>query len=258
MGARVCYTAVVVLATLVGITVAGCRGNERAANAPDFFPLHTDDTWVYEVHHVLRNERTRMTVRVRDERYVEALGRRCRMVEETYATEASLFSIQRPLTRPHSELYPVAYYHQEGYLFRSLSLEYRDNDIRPVGIGTTVERFLPDGLRTNLSWADESTAFDFGGGKGYAVRQTHWSRIEDEPVQVPAGAFHGCVRVDTVAVHGEKGEGADSGDRVVLYYSDWYAPNVGLIRSVQHNRPGGGPPTAQVELLSFDVAGAKQ
>ncbi len=258
MRARARNAALVALAAMAGIAVAGCRGDERAGTGPDFFPLHTDDTWTYEVHHVLRNERTRMTVRVRDERYVEALGRRCRMVEETYATEASLFSIQRPPTRPRSELYPVAYYHDEGYLFRSLALEYRDNDIRPVGIGTSVERFLPEGLRTDLSWADESTAFDVGGGAGYVVRQTHWSRIEDELVQVPAGTFRGCVRVDTVAVHGEKGEARDSNSPVVLYYSDWYAPNVGLIRSVQRNRSGGGPPTAQVELLSFDVAGARR
>jgi len=237
--------------------MTGCAGDERARMGPDFFPLHTDDTWTYEVRHVLRNERTRMTVRVRDERYVEALGRRCRMVEETYATEASLSSIERPAAHPRAERYPVAYYHHGGYLFRSLAFEYRDNDLRPVGIGTSVERFLPDGLRTDLSWADESTAFDLGGGTGYVVRQTHWSRVEAEAVQVPAGEFRGCVRVDTVAVHGDKGEAPQVGIPVVLYYSDWYAPNVGLVRSVQRNRAGGGPPTAQVELLSFDVAGTR-
>lgn len=236
---------------------AACTRPSRDGGQTDFFPLHAEDTWVYEVVRPLRNLRTRMTVRVRGEHYIDALGRRCRLVDESYpADDAPLGDTLGTSAKP--EVYPIAYYRENGFLYRALSLEYRGNELRDVGIGSSEERFLPDGLGNDLAWDSVTTAYDLGGGNGYGVRQTHRAALEVRAIEVPAGRFTGCVRVDTVALHGGQRNGKYDADPIVLYYADWYAPNVGLIRTVESNRPDGGPALAQIELLAYDVEGARR
>ena len=252
--ARVCGA---VFAGLLTVSMAACTRNTADSTAVDFFPLHPDDTWVYAVDRPLRNLHTRMTVRVRGERYVETLRRRCRLVDESYAGDDTV--IDAPDGKP--ETYPIAYYRENGFLYRALSLEYHGGELRDVGLGSGEERFLPDALNRGLAWDSLTTAYDLGGGSSYGVRQTHRAILESGPVEVPAGRFTGCIRVDTVALHGGKHDGAYDANPIVLYYSDWYAPGVGLIRTIQSNRPDGsaagkGPPLSQIELLAFDVEGA--
>ena len=86
-----------------------------------FFRCTPDDTWIYAVDRPLRNLHTRMTVRVRGERYVESLRRRCRLVDESYAGNDN--EIEAPGGKP--EIHPIAYYRENGFLYRALSLEYR-------------------------------------------------------------------------------------------------------------------------------------
>lgn len=251
MRARAC---VGVVAGMLTLSAAGCNRPPAETHAADFFPLHPDDTWVYEVARPLRNLRTRMTVRVRGDRYIEALRRRCRLVDESYAGDDN--EIDAPGGK--AEIYPIAYYRENGFLYRALSLEYHGSELRDVGLGSGEERFLPDALGRDLSWDSITTAYDLGGGNGYGVRQSHRAVPEPAEIAVPAGHFTGCIRVDTVALHGGKRDGIYDADPIVLYYSDWYAPNVGLVRTVQSNRPdGNGPPLSQVELLAYDVEGAK-
>jgi hypothetical protein len=237
---------------------AACTRHGVENTQVDFFPLHADDTWIYAVDRPLRNLHTRMTMRVRGERYVESLRRRCRLVDESYAGNDD--EIDAPGGKP--EIYPIAYYRENGFLYRALSLEYHGGEVRDVGLGSGEERFLPDTLGRDLTWDSKTTAYDLGGGTGYDVRQTHRAVSESGVVEVPAGRFTGCMRVDTVAVHGGKHEGQYDANPLVLYYSDWYAPNVGLIRTIQSNRPdtsapGSGPPLSQIELLAYDVEGGK-
>jgi hypothetical protein len=238
--------------------LAACTHQQVEDKKADFFPLHTDDTWIYAVDRPLRNSHTRMTVRVRGERYVEALRRRCRLVEESYAGDDN--EIEAPGAKP--EIHPIAYYRENGFLYRALSLEYHGNELRDVGLGSGEERFLPDTLGRDFSWDSLTTAYNLGGGTGYDVRQSHRAVSEPEVVEVPAGRFTGCIRVDTVAVHGGTHNGQYDANPIVLYYSDWYAPNVGLIRTIQSNRPdtneaGSGPPLSQIELLAYDVEGVR-
>jgi len=235
----------------------GCRRSDTESSAPNFFPLHADDTWVYEVTRPLRNERTRMTMRVRGERYMASLGRRCRLVDETYAGEDRTFGAAAA-DGGKPEIYPVAYCRIDGFLYRALSLEYRGGEVREIGLGSNEERFLPDGFGADVAWDSVTTAYDLGGGNGYGVQQTHWVVPDAGAVDVPAGRFTGCVRVETVALHTGRHDGVNDGEPVVLYYSDWYAPNVGLIRTLESNRPDGGPPLAQFELLAYDVEGARR
>jgi hypothetical protein len=237
---------------------AACTRRSAENTEVNFFPLHADDTWIYAVERPLRNQRTRMTVRVRGERYVESLRRRCRLVDESYAGEDK--EIDAPGAKP--EVHPIAYYRENGFLYRALSLEYKGNELRDVGLGSGEERFLPETLGRDSSWESLTTAYNLGGGTGYDVRQSHRAAFESSVIEVPAGRFTGCIRVDTVAVHGGKHEGQYDANPIVLYYSDWYAPNVGLILTVQSNRPdtsapGSGPPLSQIELLAYDVEGVR-
>jgi hypothetical protein len=179
------------------------------------------------------------------------------LVDESYpADDAPLGDTLGTSAKP--EVYPIAYYRENGFLYRALSLEYRGNELRDVGIGSSEERFLPDGLSNDLAWDSVTTAYDLGGGNGYGVRQTHRAALEARAIEVPAGRFTGCVRVDTVALHAGQRDGKYDSDPIVLYYADWYAPNVGLIRTVESNRPDGGPALAQIELLAYDVEGARR
>jgi hypothetical protein len=238
---------------------AACTRHGVGNTQVDFFPLHADDTWIYAVDHPLRNLHTRMTVRVRGERYVESLHRRCRLVEESYAGDDN--EIEARGAKP--EIHPIAYYREKGFLYRALSLEYHGDELREVGLGSGEERFLPDTLGSDFSWDSLTTAYNLGGGNSYDVRQTHRTVSESGVIGVPAGRFAGCIRVDTVAVHGGKHDGQYEANPIVLYYSDWYAPNVGLVRTIESNRPdtsvpGSGPPLSQIELVAYDVEEAKR
>ncbi len=255
-----------ILGGMLAWSVVSCsRPAGDSAPAADYFPLHTEDTWVYEVVRPLRNLRTRMTVRVREERYVSALQRRCRLVEESYATEVTLDDLAGLSTAAPApvasmaagEIYPIAYYRENGFLYRAMSLEYRAGELREIGIGSSEERFLPDRFGFETAWDSVTTAYDLGGGTGYTVRQSHRTEIESRVVNVPAGAFSGCIRVDTIAVHSGQDRRSASAP-IVLYYADWYAPNVGLVRTIQTERADGGPPLTQIELLAYDVEGARR
>lgn len=244
------------VAGLLSLSAPGCTRHRDGTTQADFFPLHAEDTWVYEVAQPLRNVHTRMTVRVRDERFIRALGRRCRLVDESYAAlDAPMGELSGNGAK--AEVYPIAYCRENGFLYRALSLEYRGNELREVGLGSAEERFLPDGLRTNAAWDSITTAYDLGGGSGYGVRQTHRAAQESNVIDVPAGQFSGCVRVDTVALHAGRRDNQYDTDPIVLYYLDWYAPGVGLVRTIQSDRPDGHPALAQIDLLAYDVEGAK-
>jgi hypothetical protein len=251
--ARACASLLAGLLTLL----AACTRHGAETGQVDFFPLHADDTWIYAVDRPLRNLHTHMTVRVRGERYVESLRRRCRLVDESYAGDDN--GISAPTGKP--EVHPIAYYRENGFLYRALSLEYHGKELHDAGLGSGEERFLPDALVRDAAWDSLTTAYDLGGGTGYDVRQSHRAVSESGVVEVPAGRFSDCIRVDTVALHGGK-HGGQYDAPVVLYYSDWYAPNVGLIRTIESNRPDtsapeSGPPLALIELLAYDVEGAR-
>jgi hypothetical protein len=245
------------VAGLLSWSVAGCSRDSGKGGGAEFFPLHDEDTWIYGVEQPLRNVRTRMTVRVRGERYITTLGQRCRLVDETYGgSDAAMVAAQGETQ--DQQVHPIAYCRKDGFLYRALSLEYHGKEVQEMGLGSGEERFLPEGLQSDLAWDSITTAYELGGGNGYDVKQRHRAVPETRVIEVPAGRFGGCVRVETIAVHGGRHDGKSEPDPVVLYYRDWYAPNVGLVRTTQSDRPGEGPVLAQIELLAYDVEGAKR
>jgi len=252
--ARACASFV---AGLLSWSAAGCTHDSSKDARTEFFPLHDEDMWIYGVEQPLRNVHIRMTVRVRGERFITTLGQRCRLVDETYGGPDAAM-VQAQGETQDRQVHPIAYCRKDGFLYRALSLEYRGKEIREVGLGSGEERFLPDGLQNNLAWDSVTTAYELGGGNGYDVRQRHRSVPEARIIEVPAGRFAGCVRVETMALHSGRHDGKAESNPIILYYNDWYAPGVGLVRTTQSDRPGDAPPLAQIELLAYDVEGARK
>ena len=238
------------MVAMAGGGLTACHRDRAIAPTITFFPLHAEDTWVYEVARPLRNQRSRMTVRARGDQFIEVLHRHAHLVEESYGADDE--------NGGHPETYPIAYYRENGFLYRALSLEYHDGKLRDVGLGSAEERFLPDTLSPDSTWESLTTAYDLGPNDRYGVTQRHRAVLDPATIAVPAGQFSGCLRVDTVAIHRGQREAQPDDRPVVLYYADWYAPNVGLVRTVQSSRADGGPALAQIELLAYDVEGARR
>lgn len=218
-----------------------CRSRDRADESA-YFPLRRDDTWVYEIARSSYRDPARLMIRARGDRFVGPLRKRAHVVEERYAADAD---------DPPGEPTLLAYYHEEGFVHRAMSLEYQGEDIVELGPHAAEERFLPLALDGRSRWRGTTTAYDVPGGSGYAVEQEHAAAVEPEAVEVPAGRFDGCIRVDTVAVQTLHAEGRARGKPSVLYYRDWYAPNVGLVRSRLSTRPDHSAWLAETTLISF-------
>lgn len=212
------------------------------AESTAYFPLHTDDTWVYEIAPTSGGEHSRLTVHSRGDQFVGPLRKRAHVMEERYASATS--------SAP-GEPYLLAYYQDQGYMHRAMSLEYRGQEIVELGLHASEERFLPARLDERSQWNGTTTAYDTPGGSGYAVEQHHAAAPEPDAVEVPAGRFAGCIRVDTVAVQQMREDGRGRGQATVLYYRDWYAPNVGLVRSSLSSQADHGAVLAETTLISF-------
>lgn len=233
--------ALLALVTLSG--QASCRSRDRA-DTSDYFPLSPDHTWVYEIARSSKVRHARLLIRARGDRFIEPLRQRGHVVEESYTTGEDLAAGEPSL---------VIYYRDGGFVHRAMSLEYRGDEIVEAGLKAGEERFLPVGLGAGSRWSGVTIAYDVPGpkGGGYAVEQTHAAAPEPEVVEVPAGRFGGCLRVETVAVQRAHAEGRSQGEPVVLYYRDWYAPDVGLVRSRLSSRSDHSKVLAETRLVSF-------
>lgn len=227
-------------AALTGQT--SCRSSEQSGETA-YFPLHADHEWVYEISRRQDSDHARLSVRARGDQFVPPLHKRAHVVEERYTTSSSA---------PPGEPVILAYYQEEGFVHRAMSLEYRGHEIVQLGPNAAETRFLPLRLDERSSWSGTTTAYDMPDGSGYSVEQTHAALRESAVVDVPAGRYGGCIRVDTVAVQQIRGEGRRRGHAITFYYRDWYAPNVGLVRSHLSDRPDHGNLLAETRLISFE------
>jgi hypothetical protein len=85
--------------------------------------------------------------------------------------------------------------------------------------------------------------------EGFHITQTHWTSLEAGIVQVPAGHYSNCIRIETEAVYKDDSSN-DAGTRR-LRYVDWYAPNVGLVKTLVLESGFFGTEIGRVELISF-------
>ena len=208
-------------AILSGCSAVAAR---RATPRADFFPLVPRSRWEYVVTSRGEQRQFRFIATVRQDPFVDPEGRRCRVVDEQYTELDGESAV------------PILYCVEGGYLHRVMSLEYRGETLEDNGLRSGELKFLPTNLSRDSSWEGFTNAYRLPDGSGYVVAQSHRATTAGEDVAVPAGHFAGCVRVDTTAVHYAMNPAGEAvGPRVTFYYSDWYAPGVGLIRTEQRN-----------------------
>ncbi|MGH7932642.1 MAG: hypothetical protein ACREQN_05675 [Candidatus Binataceae bacterium] len=225
---------------LLGTSICACSGSWSWEPSANFFPLVPNETWTYRVQSKSQRASYVMTDRVIGSQYVPALKLTGEVVEEYYNFD-------------RAGLRPIIYFEKRGYLTRLSGLEYAKTDHKIVAPswGRSLDQdFLPERLIPNLAWNNE--LFPYGKLPGaFEVAQNHKTYVEKHEIDVPAGHFHNCIRVETEALyHG----GAYSNEKrqLKLAYVDWYAPNVGLVRTVAYQGGLGGPEMERVELVRFD------
>lgn len=238
------WTAKVIALVMLIAPLAGCGGKKASfnpASAGDFFPLKRDTVWTYQVKSKSQQSTYVVTDRVLGEKYVPSLNITGQVVEEYY-------NLDRGGTRP------IVYVLQNGYINRLSGLDYSKLNIQAPAWGRSEEgAFMPVRLTPDLIWNSE--AFPFGHMEGaFDINQKHRSYFEAEDVIVPAGRFSGCIRIDTAAVY-EGGQYAKVKRPLRLTYRDWYAPQVGLIKTVALEGDAAGPEMERVELMRYTVPG---
>lgn len=237
----------------LALVVAACSsaaGPERPAgpleaDVTTYFPLTPESRWSYRIHNLIRHTTYETTVRVFGTRQFAFLDREAISVEERYSSDAGPMFVE--------EQEPMVYFFEDDFLHR-VHLTRQAGELTPQS-GSHDSRYLPKHLREGVSWKSQSTAFDVGGGLGIQVMNRHDVSIEEDPVHVPAGTFRNCFRVDTVASQGPNS--APNDEEIVFYYSDWYAPGVGLVRTQQWGDEARTQERARIELLDFEVTEAQ-
>ncbi|HUN56821.1 MAG TPA: hypothetical protein VMU41_01800 [Candidatus Binataceae bacterium] len=241
------------LALLLAVAVSaapliGCKGEQKAAVfdprlAGQFFPLQPQAEWTYRVKSESQQSTYAITDTVIGEKYVPSLNLTGEVVSEYY-------DMDRGGTRP------ILYVSDKGYFDRLSGLDYSQDSpqqsiVAPAWGRSEDGSFLPQQLSPNLSWSSKS--FPFGHVQGaFDIKQAHKTYLEPEDVVVPAGHFSNCIRVETLAQF-EGGEYAKKDKPSRLTYEDWYAPKIGLVKTITYEGGINGHEMERVELIHFKV-----
>jgi len=220
--------------------ILGCQGKRAQFNpglAHDFFPLAPESVWTYRVNSKSQHNTYVVTDKAVGERYVPSLNITGEVVEEYY-------NMDRGGTRP------IVYITKNGYWTRLSGLDYSKEDIEAPAWGRSEEgEFMPATLMPGINW--KSQIFPFGHMPGsFDIRQLHHTFFESADVVVPAGHFAGCMRIETEALY-EGGSYAKMGKPLRLLYEDYYAPHVGLIKTLALEGSMHGSEVERVELIRF-------
>jgi len=208
--------------------IMGCRNNASfdPASAGTFFPLHRGSSWSYRIIDKNQAINEIVTDRALGAGHIDTLKAAGEAVSESANINGGKSTF--------------LYVMEDGYLTR----------VSSVGVpawASYERRFLPQFLKPGLTWTN--TLFPFGRFPlAFHITQTHRTFLEAGDVVVPAGRFSGCVRIETDAVYGPPRK-----DGVLhLKYVDWYAPNVGLVKTrVLKSRWFSESEVARLELLTF-------
>jgi hypothetical protein len=228
---------------LLGFSMAACKSGRLPADpSAVFFPLKPNMVWIYKVQSKSQQREYLVTDKVVGQQYVPALKLTGDVVQEFYNTD-------------RAGLRPIIYFQKGGYLTRLSGLDYVQDQIKPPAWGRSIDdKFLPQRLAPDRTW--DNKLFPYGKLPGsFDLMQNHKSFLENRFVTVPAGRYAGCIRIETMARY-EGGAYSHQPHPLQLAYEDWYAPNVGLIRTIAYEGGPKGPEMERVELIKF-VAGDK-
>jgi hypothetical protein len=234
---------VVICAAALALACAAACKNVRwqLGSGSNFFPLKPNIVWMYMVQSKSQAGSLRgryvVTDRVLGNEYVPALKMNGYVVEEFY-------NFDRGGVRP------IVYYTKDGFITRMSGLDYEKKQIVVPAWGrTTEDYFLPLRLVPDLKWSNKLVPFGKGPGT-FGIVQEHRSFPETSEIVVPAGHFTGCIRIETSSYY-EGGMYQYKKSKTSISYVDWYAPDVGLVRTIAHEGDINGDEMERVELIRF-------
>jgi hypothetical protein len=233
-------------ATASKLTASLKKTPRLAANAElhvdSYFPLTDNSRWTYRVEDFIRKLTYQNTVKVYGKRYIESIKREGISVEERYSS----FGPNGPYVLEEQE--PMLYFRENGYLNRILLTYQAGKVIAASGSGDI--HYLPEVLKHGESWDSNTQAFRVG-DLGFKVTFRHSISIEPTTIKVPAGDFDNCVRIDTFSTEGPNS--GYNGAELTFYYSDWYAPGVGLVLTRQYDDAKHEKQRTQIALMNYTV-----
>lgn len=216
---------------LAAVQLTSCQRSAPfdPAMAGAFFPLRPGSSWTYHLIDKAHHATTVFTDR--------AVGK-----ERIAAPEAAGAVVSEYSSPGGTGKSTITYVAEHGYITRSLSIG--DN-----GWTAFEEReFLPQLLKPDLTWSNSLRPFE-SEPESFHVTQTHRTFLESEVVAVPAGRFSRCIRIETDALYQDDASKMISPRRV--RYIDWYAPDVGLVKTLVMEPGFFGSEIARVELVNF-------
>lgn len=231
----------IISSILIVVLIVGVVGDflhYRARRTPQlvFFPLEAGSTWTYLVKSQSQQQNYILRDRAVGERFIEKLHRNCEVVDENY-------EIERGGVRP------VLYYSNQGYLNRLSGLEYAGKRIEFPPFTLSIEhQFLPIDMQPRETWSGPIEPFgDIP--KAPTISQSHRSFAEANDVITQAGDFKACLRIETEA----RFSGGAYEQPMLLNYLEWYAPGVGMVKTLAKKGGFEGEVVESVELLKFQT-----
>ncbi len=235
------YIASTLIALLVLVALPSALTVPPPAGRTSFFPLALHNTWTHEVTFSGGDYHYYMTETViRDD--FPLLGGVSYIVAEDYD----------PLTdRAPEAKSTVAYMRKNGFLLRYPWLDSEHDTVWDTNLGEGVERILPSPYTGERSWNAglQTHAWPLEGGQ--QVTASARARIDPAAVQVPAGTFRNCLRVETRTTS-RVADPRHETTEFHLHHTEWYARGVGLVKAISSE--GAGTPVKSVtELVSYQV-----
>lgn len=205
----------------------------------DFFPLAMHNTWTHEVTFSGGDYHYYMTETVIKDDW-RLRGEMTYVVAEEY----------EPLTnRAPAAKSTVAYFHKDGFLFRYPWLDSEGDRIWDTQLGHGFDQVMPSPFVKKTSWQMQTETQVLSKGGKNSSSATAW--IDPETIQVPAGTFRNCLRVETLTTS-RVPDPRKKTDVFYLLHVEWYARGVGLVKAVSSE--GQGTPAKSVtELISYEV-----
>jgi hypothetical protein len=222
---------------LTAIPLLGClhRSSFDPGSAGSFFPLSPGSTWTYRI-----TDQDRHTTEILTDHAIDRSGTRPNDIGGGVVSEHEGAGGENNLT--------ILYSVENGYVTRIFDFGSSS------GVQFSERGFLPLLLKPDLTWSN--SAFPFGPFReGFHLTQTHHTVLETNLVLVPAGSFSNCIRIETQVSY--EGNLSQHLRPRRLKYLDWYAPGVGLIKTVVRENGYFGDEVARVELLSFSDSPVK-
>jgi hypothetical protein len=219
---------------LAAIQLSSCqRKSFDPALAGAFFPLRPGLSWTYRIIDKGRGTTHTLTDRVLGRTRLGA-GDGADEVESEYSGPTGILNSS------------IVYFPEGGYLTRQSRIS------KTAGNALAERAFLPQLLKPDLTWSSSLVLFDQQPDL-FHVTQTHRTFFDTKTVEVPAGHFSGCIRIETTALY----QSSRSNLPLRLKYIDWYAPHIGLVKTLVEQSGLFGSELARIELLSFGYSQPK-